>query len=258
MLKKRHKTNYTMVELLLVIAVVAMLMGLGVQGLRTVIRGTGVAGGIRSVGNKLTLARTFAISSRQQIAVVFPGLIKGGAADLETPEIMEHSLPSNDTLRKKYLFRCFRACIVEWDDTVSPNKYKFVRWCKGSDWVFTPGGTCGNFVDSAPGVVYMESSKVVADFDPQQMVKDIYMPAVVFGPSGGVDTEMSSSGDLKFVIFEDVYLPNRANSLPITRGVFTINGIDPFLSAGNTVKKGWQITINQFTGAITYDNYVRQ
>jgi Tfp pilus assembly protein FimT len=244
MLRKTHITNYTMVELLLVIAVMGILLAVGVGGLNRVIRGTGATGGIRSVGNKLTLARTFSISSNQKVAVVFPGIV-------QVPTTIDSSgyittILANDTLTKKYFFRSFRSCVVELDTSVTPNRYNFVRWSKGGEWSFMPSGTCANFASGDPGKVYIDTTEASL-FDSAQSAA-LSLPAIVFSPAGSIDPSMST-GEMQFVVFEDVY--------NLSAGRFMINNIDPSHATDNTVNKGWRITINQFTGAITYDNFVR-
>lgn len=226
--------HYTIIELLLVVAVLGILMAIGVSGIRRVISGTGVSGGVRGLGNRVTMAKTFAVSSNLKVAVVFPGIVKG---IVDTPNLL------NKTLEKKYFFRSYRTCVVEWDTSVTPNRYKFIRWSTGGEWSFLSNMTSVIFVGGTPAVVNIDSSKA-GYFDADQ-TDQVNLPAVVFAPSGAIDTNMSTT-EIKLMVFEDQYSPDADK--------FMISGINPSTNYGEQVdKKAWIISINQFVGTLSFE-----
>ncbi len=125
-MKVRHR-NFTLVELLVVMAIMAMLLYIATPAFEKMAKGGGVELAARNTYNYLSLARNYAITNRQYVAVLFP--MKG---DTDYPA---SGVPSD------YYNRSYRACIVRDADTGSDYDWRFVRWIPGETWQFLPTGT---------------------------------------------------------------------------------------------------------------------
>lgn len=114
--------RFTLVELLVVMAIMAVLLHIATPAFEKMAKGSGVELAGRNIYNYLSLARSYAITNRQYVAVLFP---MKGATDYPSSGI-----PSD------YYNRSYRACIVKYDDP----DYKFVRWLPNETWQFLPVG----------------------------------------------------------------------------------------------------------------------
>jgi type II secretory pathway pseudopilin PulG len=110
---------FTLVELLVVMAITALLLYIAMPTFEKMAKGGGVELAARNAYNHLSLARDYAITNRQYVAVLFP--MKG---DTDYPS---SGVPSD------YYNRSYRACIVN-------SSNAFQRWLPGENWEFTPAG----------------------------------------------------------------------------------------------------------------------
>ncbi len=112
---------FTLVELMVVIAIIAIIMGLSVPAFRKITVGSGVDAASRMLSSQLMLARAEAIARRKCVAVIIPGQhFNKGADD-----------------RNNYHYSSFRSAFVTED---SGNTFKFVEWVPGTQWTFLPTG----------------------------------------------------------------------------------------------------------------------
>lgn len=111
------KARFTLVELLAVVALMALLMGLGVPAFARMIRGSRVDDTARNIKLALEQAQMRAASERRHVAVIFPN---GSVADKLKP----------------YRLGGCRLAYVRKNDA----NYKFIGWVEGSDWNNAPNG----------------------------------------------------------------------------------------------------------------------
>ncbi|MFA7231977.1 MAG: hypothetical protein WC071_11965 [Victivallaceae bacterium] len=149
------RRNYTIVELLMVILVMAILMGISAAGLTTFIKHQGAAGGVRVIGNQLNLARSYAVSKNRYVAVLFP------------------DKDNTSGFTDKHILRKTLICFVK---KVSTTNYEFDGWVEGEEWYEQADGTLANI---------STSSKIV-DFNPPGSIINGLTPAVVYSPTGAL------------------------------------------------------------------------
>ncbi len=259
------KKHYTIVELLLVILVVGILLGIGVLGVNRAVTGSGVSGAIRNIGGRLNVARSFAVTSNQKVAVVFPMIVSYKETALSPPTVIDplddSSLVSSAekyNFRNKYLFRSLRVCVVKWDTSVTPYQYRFVRWCENDDWTFLPNGTYCNFYFDEIGTSNLPALIYGVDMDPDNVVPlpsgstgipELGMPGIVFSPGGALDPEMGTP-NIKIVAFREQF--NAAMGPGSSKGKFMIRSFEP-KNENSKIDKGWIYIINPFTGLGKYD-----
>lgn len=112
---------FTLIELMVVIAIIAIIMGLSVPAFRNISVGSAVDASSRMLSSQLMLARAEAIARRKYVAVIIPG--------------QYYTKNSDD--RNNYHFSSFRSAFVTED---SGNTFKFVEWVPGTQWTFLPTG----------------------------------------------------------------------------------------------------------------------
>lgn len=166
---------FTLVELLTVMVIMGVLLGIAIPAFEKLTVGTGVDAAARMVGAQMRLARDFAISHRQRVAIIMPqnlGALSGTG----------------------YAYTCFRPAIV----SRSGSDYVFDRWVENTNWSFLPAGTSIMEADDDIGIAdgggnYQADPKdnnytVVDDvpLDPlaSSTVDDVR--AVIFAPAGRV------------------------------------------------------------------------
>jgi Tfp pilus assembly protein FimT len=110
---------FTLVELLVVMAITALLLYIAMPAFEKMAKGGGVELAARNAYNHLSLARDHAITNRQYVAVLFP--MKGST------DYPSSGVPSD------YYNSAYRACVVN-----SSNVFK--RWIPGESWQKLPTG----------------------------------------------------------------------------------------------------------------------
>ncbi|MFA4943655.1 MAG: prepilin-type N-terminal cleavage/methylation domain-containing protein [Lentisphaeria bacterium] len=116
---------FTLVEMLVVIAIAAFLLGIAVPVFERLAVGGGVDAGARMVGAQLRLARQCAIANREHVALVMPAAASGTGADKS--------------------FVGLRPAIID----ASRN---WLAWVPNSKWDFMPPGTVIGDIDGTNGI----------------------------------------------------------------------------------------------------------
>jgi type II secretory pathway pseudopilin PulG len=221
-----------MVELLVVMVIVAVLLGAGLPAFMNIAKGQGTTLAIRNLSGKMKAARSYAVTKRLRVAVLFP---TGDCGPASAP-----FLPS------KYPYASYRTCIV----TGSGPTYEFHSWIDGEKWEFLPTGAVvahlgKNAYSATTDVKYSPSFE--RSVNPITSVRNVdvsdilgvankklgtvtheSVPAIVFHPSG------TTSCELWFAVTEGTY-----DSGP---HILRTNSSDP----------GLQFSVNRFTGRISF------
>ena len=92
-MKKIHR--YTLVELLVVVAIAAVILGIATPAFTAMMKGGAMTSTTRELAAKIKAARSYAVTNNCYVALVFP-----------TGTSLE------DTGKTDFYFRCYRPCIV--------------------------------------------------------------------------------------------------------------------------------------------------
>jgi len=184
--------RYTLVEILIVIAIIGMMIYMGLPAFEKILTGTGVELTARNMTSKLGMARNYAISKRKTVALLMP----------------------TTGLPDQYCFSATRTCIV--DSTGSYNggtqvtTYSFQRWIEGENWDFLTVGSVIIHVDNAAGysstiqaheqVDGVKCTDIGASYSSVDNVR-----AIIFKPTGKIDCDSSAYGDRYVTIGEGAY-----------------------------------------------------
>jgi len=113
MTNKFRKSAFTLIELLAVLVISAIVLGITLPSLNTLIKGQSVEQAALNLGSELKAVRSFAITNREYVALIFP-TVESGITD-------------------RYKYKSYRPCIVNSSDV-------FQFWIAGNKWEFLPTG----------------------------------------------------------------------------------------------------------------------
>ncbi len=116
------KIYFSLIELLVVLAISIVLLAIAVPAFNSLTKGQSVEIGARTIGSQLKAVRSYAITNREYVALVFPTTESG---------------ISND-----YLYKSFRACIVDSSNV-------FESWITDEKWEFMPKGAAILEIDNS-------------------------------------------------------------------------------------------------------------
>ena len=145
----KRKRQFTLIELLIVVAIMAVLLGLTAPAFTKITRGKAVDAASRMVSSQLMLARAEAVSKRRSIAVILPG--------------DKFNSPSDGNA---YHYGSFRSAWVKYDEGNS--RYEFDGWVEGTTWTFLPVGAfvaCVDYGETTPSGLKYEDMTYHQDPD---------------------------------------------------------------------------------------------
>ncbi|MDD5728562.1 MAG: hypothetical protein PHV59_08370 [Victivallales bacterium] len=226
--RKIIRHHYTIVELLVVLAVVGILTGITVSGIQGALGRQGAAAAVRTLGNKISLTRSFAVSRNRYVALLLPDSTSLNSR-LDGASASHNPIASGNTggFDDSYLFTKTRLCYVTKDTSVSPNVYNFDRWVEGYEWQELPSKTVA-FIVSESTTPEDSNSASVLKIDADSSKKS---SAVIFKPAGA----LVDARDVIIRVYRAAFLPEVTSSNFIWQGK-------------ETPSQGWKIGINGFTG----------
>ncbi len=110
--------NFTIIELLLVVAIAGILLAVAVPSFSRILQGSGPTRAARELIGKINAARAYAVANKTDVAIIFP-----------QNEI--------DTLTKQLGYQSYRTCEVY---IQSGTTITFKRWITGENWNYLPSG----------------------------------------------------------------------------------------------------------------------
>lgn len=121
------RTSYTIIELLLVIAIAGILLSIAIPSFSRLLKGSGPTRAARELIGKINAARAYAVSNKTDVAIIFP--IKNE---------MKQGSTTNEKEKNKelYTYASYRVCEV----FVGTTSIEFKRWIPGENWTFLPSG----------------------------------------------------------------------------------------------------------------------
>lgn len=216
MLAKRKITfkNYTMVEILVVLAIVGILAGIALKGIGGMMGRQGASGAVRSISSELSLARSYATMKNTYVALLLP-------EDNNTYSSF------NTADLKSYRYSKARICLVKnYDNTPSPQTAQFAGWIDGNDWNVLPSGTCGYITGGQIQIIGITDSAWAGN---------VTSSAIIFKPSG----ILATGSEATISLFMAKYVPTPA-------------GGDLVYETKSQKNNAWLITVNPFTGRSSY------
>lgn len=241
---KKSKQHYTLVEILVVIALMAILMGIGSAGINAVTGKRGLRGGVTMVSSQISLARSVAVSKNSYIALLLPEPFSGKTTS------------SNDDF-KAFFCNQMRLCFVK--PTTTDGEFDFAGWIEGYDWIQLPARTCAHPINEQDYAT-LDSSRPVYSVD---TIKNVFVfssggldsTGIVFAPSG----RLASYNNVMIQAY--TALPNaNSDGKPDMRDLglkFTDNiqgGSSTKLTDTKLPYRRWCVSINKLTGRteVTY------
>jgi len=236
------RSAYTLVEILVVIGIMGILLFLGLPAFEKLAKGSGVEMAARNLTGKLGIARSYAITNRETVALVMPSY--------------NASWPA--TFPKTYYFGAYRLCYVT-PDTASPFAYNFKRWIPNEKWEFMPVGVAifeaNTNLDAANPLTSTSEGTASSTADPNfAVVNDVVctdlgvpsatpldnMRAVVFKSTGKLAPSKSDLASPGYDVF-----------VTVGEGTYTGTGAVPTVTKR---ENSINIKIDKFTGRMSYGN----
>jgi prepilin-type N-terminal cleavage/methylation domain-containing protein len=187
---KRRTNGFTLVEMLTVLVIVAIMVGLAIPAVTTLMKAGGLSAATREVANTLNLARQLAITQRTYARVVFPYSQTGSQ-----PDMWYHTY----------------AVMINRDNTVAAG------WSYASKWEYLPIGAV--FLNTAAGLT---ASGLGALDDANSLNQQGNLPFPIPGNSGNL-------GQFAYIEFGPTGAASPLTSggggtLAITEGFTSLNG----------------------------------
>lgn len=211
------RNKFTLIEILMVLLIAGILLAVSIRGLTGLTKGQGAAGAVRTISSKLSLARSYAVVKNRYVAMLMPN-------DNNLIPAFPYTQNFTTEVLKEYFYTQMRLCYVKYDTSdLSNKKYVFDDWIDGSEWYGLPDATCA-YIEVNPIKVF----NITIDG-----TSNLNAPAVIFRPSG----LPAGNSEVTLKVFMATYNP-LANALVYQR------------KSGAGL--GWDITINQFSGRVSY------
>jgi type II secretory pathway pseudopilin PulG len=214
---KQKKTNFTLLELLVVMGISLILLAISAPAFLSMSKGQSVEVAARVIGSELNAARSYAITHRKSVALIIP-------------------IDNNPSgLSSSYYYKSYRTCIV---DNIHYQYCDFVEWIDGEKWEFLPTGTAILDVDTTSGHSGAGAGNFLAGGS-NQGIRNVDLSSI----GGNVDTD-----GLRAIVF----LQTGKTSLRTGTKYVTV-GDAVLLESGVTSSSNQiDIQINGNTGKISY------
>jgi prepilin-type N-terminal cleavage/methylation domain-containing protein len=225
--------NYTMVEILVVLAIVGILMSIAIGGIGGLMKRQGAAGAVRNIGSKLSLARSYAVMKNSYVALLLPNDNPDppGTSFSFTTGFNDGSPSRQNAIRQYFFYKSSRLCVVT-PSVTTGGVYTFSSWIDGDEWDELPSGSCA-YIANRP----VRVDGLTISFNGINFPAPASVSAVVFKPSG----IMVGGSDVAITAFMARYIP--------TNQV----GKELVYETKSGQNNAWKITINPFTGRSRYE-----
>ncbi|MGD9873071.1 MAG: Tfp pilus assembly protein FimT/FimU [Kiritimatiellia bacterium] len=197
----RTKDGFTLMELLVVVAIMAVIMGITIPAFTTMGKGSGMRGAISQLRSTISLSRQWAVTHRAKTYVLFPYVT--GSTDLNTKDYVEKAC-------KAYaVFAVTNVQGIVGDDLSAAGEFI-------TDWKFLPSDIVLDDDADLTNNVFRAATPLTAPLSG----KKVEMYAIIFKPDG---TPNDVTGYQVFL--REGYLNVFTNDLANPDYGFTPNGI---------------------------------
>ena len=131
--------KFTIIELLLVVAIAGIMLAVAVPSFSRIMKGSGPGLAARELMGKINAARAYASANRVSVAIVFP--------NAENTELGKTGFRSG--IKENYAYQSYRVCEVYSGD--GGTSWQFLRWVPGENWKQIPKGVLIGTKDDASG-----------------------------------------------------------------------------------------------------------
>ena len=176
------KRNFTIIELLLVVAIAGIMLAVAVPSFSRLMKGSGPGLSARELMGKINAARAYASANRVNVAIVFP--------NAENSELGKTGFRNG--IKENYAYQSYRVCEVYSGD--GGTSWKFLRWVPGENWKQVPKGVLIGTKDDASG--FEKFQKAQTGTDPTESEFE--------GKVGTTSSDLNSSA-LQDCIFEKTF-----------------------------------------------------
>ncbi len=219
---------YTMVEILVVVAIIGILLAASLKSFPMLFGKQGLVGSVRTLSSKVSMARSYAVTQNRNVALLIPDLSKDSGGVLYT----------SGAPITPYIYNYSRLCYVD-------SNNKFEAWIDGEDWSPLANGVCAYIespVTQAAALKLPPPPIPVSNYTIQKVINilPISMPdntcsAVVFQSNG----TLMNAGNVVIRVNSAFYDKDT--------GSFSFN-----VKGGTIQQKRWNIKVNSFTGKVQY------
>ena len=218
---------YTMVEILVVLAIVGILAGIALKGIGGLMGRQGASGAVRNIGTKLSLARSYAVMKNSYVALLLPNNNPDppGTSFAFTTGFSDADPNKSNAIKQNFFYKNSRLCIVT-PSVSTGGVYTFNSWIDGNEWDELPAGACV-YISNKP----IQVDGLTINFNGVDLATVAKSSAVVFNPSG----ILVGGSNVTIAAFMGRYVDNK---------------LDYGTKSGD--KNAWLITVNPFTGRASY------
>ena len=215
----RNKSQFTLVELLVVIVIMAIITGIALPSITKLMSGSGVTIGANLVSSKLRLARSTALAKRQRVALICPD---GASLKEDNPNA----------------YRSCRLAIVSTKDNsgnkMPPGVYKFKYWVTGDSWDFASPGVYIRFDDSTikPPTVEGIDLKTLGGGRSESSYALVFAPAG--RPASSTGGNLAINEYMKVEIGEGYFENDKLNDKSNPKNKLTV-GVDAYVGRVETL-----------------------
>jgi len=224
--------RYTLVELLIVIGIMAVLMGIALPAFTKMAKGNGITVAERNLSAKINGARSYAITNRVYVALIF--------------------ITSDSNAPDKLRYVSYRPAIV----TFSGGNYTFKKWIDSENWESMPGGTVygGEKGTATPIPVGANFSSTYASSASAAGTTGTTVLACDFQDVNGA-TSATSISIINCLVFKP--FGNTASAAEFTMWIWEAtlpsvgSSVQPVVTNSSNFVK---LTVNPFTGKVKYSS----